>query len=188
MSLQVIATLLAIRSTFNYQIASLVPMTDDTSDVAWLDEHQQRSWRAFLVGTTLLMDRLDRDLREQHRLSLPEYEILVRLAEADGHRLRMAVLADSVSHSRSRVTHTVTRMETAGLVARDACLSDGRGVEAVLTEGGREALEKAAPTHVAGVRRFLVDLAADEDFEAVGRVFDAVADRLIDTNPAIDIR
>ena len=163
-------------------------MTVNTSDVAWLESHQQRSWRAFLVGTTLLMDRLDRDLREQHRISLPEYEILVRLAEADGNRLRMAMLADSVSHSRSRVTHTVTRMEKAGLVARDACASDGRGVEAVLTEQGRAALEDAAPTHVAGVRRFLVDLVDDEDFEAVGRVFDAVTDRLIDANPAMDIR
>lgn len=163
-------------------------MTVDTSDVAWLDPHQQRSWRAYLVGTTLLMDRLDRDLREHHRLSLPEYEILVRLAEADGNRLRMAMLADSVSHSRSRVTHTVSRMELAGLVARDACLSDGRGVEAVLTDQGREALESAAPTHVAGVRQFLVDLVDDADFEAVGRVFDAVADRLIEANPAMDIR
>jgi DNA-binding MarR family transcriptional regulator len=163
-------------------------MTVDSSDVAWLDPQQQRSWRAFLVGTTLLMDRLDRELREQHRISLPEYEILVRLAEADGHRLRMAMLADSVSHSRSRVTHTVSRMENAGLVARDACVSDGRGVEAVLTEQGRVALEKAAPTHVEGVRRFLVDLVDDEDFEAVGRVFDAVTDKLIEANPAMDIR
>ena len=163
-------------------------MTVDSSDVAWLDPQQQRSWRAFLVGTTLLMDRLDRELREQHRISLPEYEILVRLAEADGHRLRMAMLADSVSHSRSRVTHTVGRMETAGLVARDACVSDGRGVEAVLTEQGRLALERAAPTHVAGVRQFLVDLVDDDDFEAVGRVFDAVTDKLIEANPAMDIR
>jgi DNA-binding MarR family transcriptional regulator len=163
-------------------------MTEETQNIAWLDEQQQRSWRAFLVGTTLLMDRLDRDLREQHRLSLPEYEILVRLAEAEGNRMRMAMLADSVSHSRSRVTHTVSRMELAGLVARDACLSDGRGVEAVLTDQGREALESAAPTHVAGVRQFLVDLVDDADFEAVGRVFDAVTDRLIEANPAMDIR
>jgi DNA-binding MarR family transcriptional regulator len=163
-------------------------MTEDSSDVAWLDQHQQRSWRAFLVGTTLLMDRLDRDLREQHRLSLPEYEILVRLAEADGNRMRMAHLADSVSHSRSRVTHTVSRMETAGLVARDACLSDGRGVEAALTDQGRAALESAAPTHVAGVRQFMVDLVDEDDFEALGRVFDAVTDRLIEANPAMDIR
>ena len=163
-------------------------MTVDSSHVTWLDQQQQRTWRAFLVGTTLLMDRLDRDLREQHRLSLPEYEILVRLSEAEGNRLRMAVLADSVSHSRSRVTHTVSRMEGVGLVARDACLSDGRGVEAVLTEQGRAALANAAPTHVAGVRRFLVDLVDDDDFEAVGRVFDAVTDHLIEANPALDIR
>ena len=155
---------------------------------AWLDGQQQRSWRAYLVGTTLLMDRLDRELREQHDLSLPEYEILVRLSEADDHRLRMAQLADSLSHSRSRVTHTVGRMEQAGLVARDACVSDGRGVEAVLTATGRRALEAAAPTHVAGVRRLLVDLVHDQDFEAVGRVFDAVTDALIDSNPALDIR
>ena len=163
-------------------------MTVDSSHVAWLDRQQQRSWRAFLVGTTLLMDRLDRDLREQHRLSLPEYEILVRLAEAEGHRMRMAMLADSVSHSRSRVTHTVSRMETAGLVVRDSCVSDGRGVEAVLTDQGRAALESAAPTHVAGVRQVLVDLVDEDDFEAVGRVFDAVTDRLIEANPALDIR
>src|SRR5690349_7988765 len=160
-------------------------MTVDSSPVAWLERHQQRSWRAFLVGTTLLMDRLDRDLREQHRLSLPEYEILVRLSEADGNRMRMAMLADSVSHSRSRVTHTVNRMEGAGLVVRDACVSDGRGVEAVLTDHGRQVLVDAAPTHVASVREFLVDLVDDEDFEAVGRVFDVVTDKLIDTNPAM---
>jgi hypothetical protein len=41
---------------------------------------------------------------------------------------------------------------------------------------------------VAGVRRFLVDLVDDDDFEAVGRVFDAVTDHLIEANPALDIR
>jgi DNA-binding MarR family transcriptional regulator len=163
-------------------------MTDETHVTSWLDPAQQRAWRAFLVGTTLLMDRLDRELRERHQLSLPEYEILVRLSEAEDSRMRMAVLADSVSHSRSRVTHTVNRMEKAGLVVRDTCVSDGRGVEAVLTEQGRRTLEEAAPTHVAGVRRLLVDLVDDEDFQAVGRVFDAVTDKLIDTNPAMDIR
>jgi DNA-binding MarR family transcriptional regulator len=164
-------------------------MSEEQPQTPWLDQHQQRAWRAFLVGTTLLMDRLDRELRERHRLSLPEYEILVRLSEAPTHRLRMAVLADSVSHSRSRVTHTVNRMEAAGLVSRDACVADGRGVEAVLTDHGSATLKEAAPTHVAGVRRLLVDLVGAEDFQAVGRVFDAVTDALIEgSSPAMDIR
>ncbi|MBA2464822.1 MAG: MarR family transcriptional regulator [Nocardioidaceae bacterium] len=157
-------------------------------DAVWLDRDQQRAWRAYLVGTTLLMDRLDRDLRERHNVSMPEYEILVRLSESPGRRLRMAALADSVSHSRSRVTHTVTRMERAGLVDRRACLSDGRGVEALLTDKGFDVLAEAALTHVRGVREFLVEVGSDEDFAAVGRIFDAVTDRLVDAHPGLDIR
>ncbi len=163
-------------------------MTGTTSRMRWLSEAEQHSWRAYLVGTTLLMDRLDRDLRESHHLSLPEYEILVRLSEAPGRRLRMAELADSMSYSRSRVTHTVSRMEHGGLVERTACASDGRGVEAVLTDKGADALTEAARTHVRGVRELLLDLADAGDFAAVGRVFDAVTDQLVDTNPAADIR
>jgi DNA-binding MarR family transcriptional regulator len=163
-------------------------MSTQTTQALWLDPQQQHAWRASLVGTTLLMDRLDRDLRANHGLSLPEYEVLVRLSECEGNRLRMAVLADSLSHSRSRVTHTVSRLERAGLVERVTCTSDGRGVEAVLTRKGRSLLEQAAPTHVRGVRDHLVDLASPEDFEAVGRVFDAVSDGLIAANPAADIR
>lgn len=163
-------------------------MTAEKHDAPWLDERQQHAWRAYLVGTTLLMDRLDRDLREHHDLSLPEYEIMVRLSEMPDRTLRMAVLADSLSHSRSRVTHTVDRMERAGLVSRRACPSDGRGVEAQLTDRGFAALQEAAPTHVRAVRELLVDPAAEEDFAAVGRVFDAVTDRLVPANPAMDIR
>ena len=160
----------------------------DTTTTRWLDADQQRSWRAYLVGSTLLMDRLDRELREHHDVSLPEYEILVRLSEAPERRMRMAELAGSISHSRSRVTHTVSRLEKDGLVTRSACVSDGRGVEAALTPAGFARLEAAAPTHVEGVRRFLLDLAGDDDFAAVGRVFDAVADRLVEGNPSADIR
>lgn len=163
-------------------------MTPDTQQTLWLDSAQQRAWRAYLVGSTLLTERLDRDLRERHNLSLPEYEILVRLSESEGRRLRMAVLAESLSHSRSRVTHTVARLEKMGLVGRVACPSDGRGVEAYLTDHGFETLSEAAHTHVRGVREYLVDLCSDADFEAVGRVFDAVSDRLISMNPAADIR
>ena len=45
-------------------------MTSNATETRWLDNEQQHAWRAYLVGTTLLMDRLDRDLREQHDISL----------------------------------------------------------------------------------------------------------------------
>jgi len=153
----------------------------------WLDDLQQVHWRALVLGTTLLFDRLDDDLRNRHGLSLVEYEILVRLAEAGG-QLRMARLADSLAHSRSRVTHTIKRMERAGLVERSDSPDDGRGVIARLTRLGMDTLERVAPTHVQGVRDYLVDLVSEEDFAAVGRVMDAVADRLISDHPDRELR
>jgi DNA-binding MarR family transcriptional regulator len=153
----------------------------------WLDTGQQRSWRALIMGTTLLFDRLDDDLRRDHDISLVEYEILVRLSERDG-QMRMAALADALAHSRSRVTHTVTRMENAGLVQRSSSPEDGRGILCTLTDKGHNLLVRAAPTHVAGVRAHLVDLATAEDFEALGRVFNAVSDHLISAHPEMEIR
>jgi DNA-binding MarR family transcriptional regulator len=159
------------------------------SETRWLSSEQQASWRAYIVGTTLLTDTLDRELRQAHGLSLGEYEILVRLSESPNRTMRMAQIAESMRHSRSRVTHTVTRMEKAGLISRCAAEGDRRGVEARMTDKGWSLLVEAAPTHVNGVRQHFVDLATDEEFAVVGKVMDAVSDQLIAEHPAYaDIR
>jgi len=154
----------------------------------WLDGDQQASWRAFAVGVTLLLDRLDADLQKAFDLSLTEYEILVRLSERPGRSMRMAQLADALAHSRSRVTHTVARMQRSGLVLRAASPEDGRGIVCTLTDRGYDLLVEAAPVHVHGVRDYLVDLSSREDIAALGRVMNAVTDRLIECHPEADIR
>jgi DNA-binding MarR family transcriptional regulator len=155
----------------------------------WLSGEQQAAWRSYIVGTTLLMDTLDRELRQAHGLSLGEYEVLVRLSESPDRTLRMAQIAESVRHSRSRVTHTVTRMEKAGLIARCQAPGDGRGVEAQMTDKGWDLLVKAAPTHVNGVRTHFVEQATEEQFAVLGAVMDAVSDHLLaDNEEYADIR
>ena len=161
---------------------------DVTGDPRWLDDTQQHSWRALMMGMTLLLERLDDDLRREFGMSLTEYEVLVRLSERPGRAMRMAQLADAMAHSRSRVTHTVKRMEHAGLVLRTTSAEDGRGVVCAMTDAGYEKLVSMAPVHVNGVRDYLVDIASAEDFEALGRVMNAVADKLVVTHPESEIR
>ncbi|MCD9197205.1 MarR family winged helix-turn-helix transcriptional regulator [Aeromicrobium wangtongii] len=151
---------------------------ETATETPWLTTEQQRIWRAFLGGTTVLMDRLDRDLRRQHGLSMPEYEILVRLSESPDRAIRMAELADAVAHSRSRVTHTIARLEREGIVTRGQCSDDGRGVSAVLTDHGFSILEQAAHTHVQGVHDYLVADSDPADLEALGRVMSGVVEKL----------
>lgn len=162
-------------------------MPDIGEEPRWLDDAQQHAWRALVLGTTLLFDRLDDDLRRHHNISLAEYEVLVRLSERDG-QMRMAQLADALAHSRSRTTHTIKRMEGSGLVERFDSPDDGRGVVARITERGSLLLHNVAPTHVEGVRDHLVDLVSDEDFQALGRVMDAVSDHLIARHPEMELR
>ena len=154
------------------------PDAADAEATPWLDADQQRWWRSFLGGSVVLNDQLDRDLRSAHDLSMGEYEILVRLSESSFRSIRMAELASALSHSRSRITHTIARLERDGLVQRVQTPDDGRGVTAVLTDHGLATLERAAHTHVRGVHDYLVAQCSREDLETVGRVMDAVRSHL----------
>ncbi|MGH4008165.1 MAG: MarR family winged helix-turn-helix transcriptional regulator [Pseudonocardiaceae bacterium] len=133
-----------------------------------------RAWRAYVVGKALLDSQLNRDLQEQHQLALADYELLVRLSEAPGRQTRMSSLAEQVASSKSRISHQIGRMEKAGLVRRQECPSDGRGVFAVLTSHGLQVLRSAAPTHVRGVRDNLVDLLSEDERVVLAEIFERV--------------
>ncbi|HEX4492452.1 MAG TPA: MarR family transcriptional regulator [Acidimicrobiia bacterium] len=144
----------------------------------WLTDDEQVSWRAFLRGTALLLERLDAELIEAHGLTGSDYEILVALSEAPRGGVRMAELAERALVSKSRLTYRVDRLVAEGLVERRPCPSDRRGSLAALTPTGRRKLERAAATHVDGVLAHLVERASARDFAVLGRVFGSVAEAL----------
>ena len=141
---------------------------ESIAEVVWLNEQQQKDWRATILGTTMLLAQLSRDLEVTTGLSMPEYELLVRLSESADRTVRMSDLADQVVHSRSRVTHTVTRLEKAGLVERRRADADGRGIVAALTPAGFATLEEAAPHHVRSVRSRIVDVLDADELAGLG--------------------
>ncbi|WP_072806057.1 MarR family winged helix-turn-helix transcriptional regulator [Rhodococcoides yunnanense] len=133
-----------------------------------------RAWRAYVDGAQRLMGVLNKDLQDGHDLTMAEYRILVMLSESADGSLRMSDLADGVLSSRSRLTHQIRRMEADGMVGRDTCVDDGRGVLAVITEEGRRRLADAAPTHVVSVRKHLVDLLTPQQLAVLGDIFEKV--------------
>lgn len=143
-----------------------------TPEELWLTSGEQEAWRTYLYATSLLTERFGDALQSDPEvgLTMGEYEILVRLSEAEGRFLRMSELADKVVHSRSRLTHTISRMEKRGLVERLRSTDDGRGRQAQLTDAGVELLERAAPTHVRSVRELLLDVIGHDDLLELGRI------------------
>jgi DNA-binding MarR family transcriptional regulator len=149
--------------------------TSDVTDVRWLDDDEGRAWRAFLLGTQLLMDQLDRELLQEVGIPHAYYAIMVALSEQPRRALRMSEIADLLRFSKSRLTHAIGRLEERGWVERVACPTDRRGQFAVLTDAGLEALRAAAPTHIAGVREHLFDRLTPEQVEQLRAIGDAIA-------------
>ena len=150
----------------------------------WLTAQQQSQWRAYVDGAALLNEALARQLERDANLSLSEYEILVRLSEAPDRTLRMSSLADELAHSRSRITHTIRRMEARGFVERRACAADGRGVNAAMTALGFARLEAAAHGHVEAVRLNMIDVLTEDQLRGLGESMAAVCAALRGSDPA----
>jgi DNA-binding MarR family transcriptional regulator len=144
----------------------------------WLNEQEGRAWLAFLNAAGLLNRRLDQQLERDAGLSHLQYEILVRLAAAPDGELRMSELAAALLNSKSKLTYQIDRLEQAGLVRRRSCATDMRAVYAVLTDAGREMLERAAPGHVAAVRDLFIDVLTPEQLTAIADGLDNVGRRL----------
>ena len=141
------------------------------------------AWRAYFESSARLQTRLDRELREAVGLNLVDYNVLLALEEAPGHRLRMGELAAALVFSPSRLTYQVTSMERRGLVQRQACSEDGRGLSAVLTAFGRTAFREAWRHHDRGVREHFLDHLDDADVEVIERVFGDLGTKLTGDAP-----
>ena len=144
----------------------------------WLDPAEMAAWLAFLEVSHRLERAIEQQLRQDAGLSHAQYEILSRLEAADGGRLRMSELADVIVVSRSGLTYQITQLEKAGLVRREKCPSDERGVLAILTRAGRAALARAAPGHLRVVRGNLIDALTPAQREALTEGLAAARDRL----------
>ena len=123
----------------------------------WLDDDERAAWKHLNLMQLQLTGLLGRELAGSG-LSYPDYLVLAGLSDAPAHRVRLVELAHTLGWEKSRASHHVTRMEQRGLVAKERCPTDGRGLFVVMTEVGRSAIEAAAPGHVETVRRHFIDL------------------------------
>ena len=143
-------------------------------DVRWLDEREERAWRALQHMQMRLEAELARQLSAESGLSYPDYLVLVALTDRPEGRMRLYELADILSWEKSRLSHHIARMTDRGLVAKERCDADRRGAYVVVTSKGRREIEAAAPGHVAAVRRLFIDQLTPIQLDAIGDASEAV--------------
>lgn len=144
----------------------------------WLDEDEQRAWRAYLRMQAKLSGFLERDIQANTSLSMPDFAVLVALTDTCRGGVRAFSLAETLQWEKSRLSHHLARMEKRGLIRRAGCTEDGRGQQIAVTPAGRAAIEAAAPRHVETVRRVVFDALEPKDVAALERIADRVLAKL----------
>jgi DNA-binding MarR family transcriptional regulator len=143
----------------------------------WLSPAEMSAWRAYIVASRRLWEAFESDLGD-HGLTMYDYELLAHLSEAPARTMRMSELAEIALLSRSRLSHRIKVMEKAGLVTREECAHDRRGLNAVMTEKGWKAIQKAAPDHVNSVRSHFIDLLSKEELDQFTNAFSRIQEHL----------
>jgi DNA-binding MarR family transcriptional regulator len=117
-----------------------------------LSASELRTWQALLHAYHDVVRTLDREMQDEHDLTLAEYDVLLRLTSAPDKALRMSDLAQRVLMSPSGITRLVDRLTKRGFVERQEDPDDGRVAMAHLTQAGVQHLRTAAKTHLRGIR------------------------------------
>lgn len=145
-------------------------------------ESERRLWRSFFVMRRQLELTLERRLQADAGISTADFEILISLLEEPSKRRRAGQIGDIIGWEKSRVSHQITRMESRGLVKREECDDDARGVWVVLTSEGNSAVLSALRDHRDAVREYFFDVLTDDEKDTLM----AISTRVLDTiNPPI---
>lgn len=132
-----------------------------------LTELELSAWQSLLHAHDIVLKRLDQELRARHEINLSDYDVLVRLARADGRKLNMTELAQRVMMSPSGLTRAIDRLVDRGLINRTRETADNRVVHAVLTDAGLARARQAARTHIDGIRRHFIERLSPEQVQQV---------------------
>lgn len=136
-----------------------------------MEPEEWESWAALLMLHRTVLQDLDAELRQQHKLAVSEFDVLITLLNAPGNRLGMSALAREAMLSPAGITHLVTRLERDGLVKREVDPADRRKWFTVLTEQGDRALRAARVTHNTVLRRTFLAATSSADRELLQQLW-----------------
>lgn len=149
-------------------------MTSDSSDAATPGPRdltgfspKAKAWRAFIETSAVISDRMEKRLFATTGLKLSDYNLLLLLAEAPGHQLRMGELAEKMVFSPSRLSYHVKTLAGEGLLRRSSDSADKRGMVAQLTAQGHEVFTTASAVHAEHIRQMFHPALDDEQAAAL---------------------
>lgn len=144
----------------------------------WLSPDEREAWISLAWLMIKFPGEIDAQLQRDSGISFFEYLVLSTLSMSPDGCLRMSDLAQHVNGSVTRLSNVAKRLEQRGWISRAPNAENGRYIEATLTEAGMAVVEKAAPGHVATVRRYVFDALSPDQVTALRDIGRQIANQV----------
>lgn len=138
---------------------------------------QHKAWRSFHHIRTRLLGHLVRRLYKHSGLTEAEYIILLVLYESK-EAVRAKKLSQILGWEMSRLSHQISRMESAGLIHKEACETDTRRFKLSLAKNGKEKISKALPLQELEVKHCFGDILTESQLNSLVEISDVICKHL----------
>ena len=119
-----------------------------------LTQKQVAAWRQLLAYHSRIIRLIEREFESKGLVPFTFYDILLHLRHAPNREMRFRDINGEVVLSRSALSRCLDRMAVEGLVAKQDCPEDPRGLVLRITSKGEAELKKAWPVY----RNLIVNL------------------------------
>lgn len=113
-----------------------------------------------------LQEYLDRGMERlfaEHGLTRTAWDVLASLRRTgEPYQVRPSDLAAALMRTSGAITHTLRRLEHAGLIERTSNPADLRNLLVRLTPAGKDLVDRVAPLHLANEQRMLATLSSGD--------------------------
>ena len=134
-----------------------------------LTDTENNAWVGLVRSQQLLLDKVEKKFKEKGLPPLSWYDVLLELEKVEDGKLRLNDLGERVLLSKFNVTRLLHRLEKKGLICRESCMDDSRGVFAVITEKGREIRRKMWPVYYKVIKNYFLSKFDNEELDAFAK-------------------
>lgn len=131
-----------------------------------LRDLELEAWRGFLDTHERIWRVLEERLATLN-ITMAEYSVLALLGEAGPQGMRMSELARRRLMTSGGFTRLADRLERRGLIERRRAPSDGRSIDATLTDEGRVLMRRAWRQHRGDLRELFLDRLDDDHLRSL---------------------
>lgn len=124
---------------------------------------ETKAWISFVQSQQLLLEKVDEEFKKHNYPPLIWYDILLELDKQKDGMLRLNELGKKILLTKYNVTRVIRRLEEEGLVYRETCSGDARGVYAVITRKGKKLREQMWPVYYNVIKEYFLSNLNEEE-------------------------